>query len=47
MIEDVEIGYRMTKSTLNSKGVILEPAWYYRYGGTWIILPFEQKGVDR
>ncbi len=46
-IEDLEIGYRMTKSTLNSKGVILEPAWYYRYGGTWIILPFEQKGADR
>ncbi|MFJ5624489.1 YycH family regulatory protein [Peribacillus loiseleuriae] len=44
VFEDLEIGYQMTKST---NSVILKPAWYYRYGGAWIILPFEQKGADR
>ena len=46
-IEDLEIGYQMTKSPLNSNFVNLEPAWYYRDGGAWIILPFGQEGVDR
>lgn len=46
-IEDLEIGYRMTISPDSSKSVILEPNWYYRYAGTWVILPFEQKGADR
>ncbi|WP_028393808.1 YycH family regulatory protein [Bacillus cihuensis] len=44
-IEDLEIGYRMT--TINSKSVNLVPTWYYRYAGTWIILPFEHEGEDR
>ncbi|KMY52120.1 YycH family regulatory protein [Peribacillus loiseleuriae] len=47
VLEDLEIGYQMTKPTPDSKSVILKPAWYYQYGGTWIILPFEQKGEDR
>jgi regulatory protein YycH of two-component signal transduction system YycFG len=45
-IEDLKIGYRLIQSPSETKIVILEPAWYYRYGGTWVILPFEQTGGD-
>ncbi|MBS4207135.1 two-component system activity regulator YycH [Bacillus sp. FJAT-50079] len=46
MIEDLLIGYRLRKDPNKSKVLILEPSWYYLYGGSWIRLRSEDIGGD-
>ncbi|WP_409306115.1 YycH family regulatory protein [Peribacillus sp. SCS-155] len=44
-LEDIQIGYTMTKDPTQPKWVVvLEPAWYYRYGGTWVAFPVKKLG---
>ncbi|WP_234396979.1 YycH family regulatory protein [Bacillus massiliglaciei] len=47
-LKDVTIGYRLSNSSMDPKKlVILEPAWYYRTGDTWLQVPFETPGGDQ
>ena len=45
-IEDVTIGYKLSIVPLDKKLVLLEPAWYYRSGGDWLMVPFDESGGE-
>ncbi|RFU67283.1 hypothetical protein D0469_15420 [Peribacillus saganii] len=38
--EDITIGYKLSRDSRESRLILLEPAWYYRYGGNWGPIPF-------
>ncbi|MCA1065606.1 two-component system activity regulator YycH [Rossellomorea sp. AcN35-11] len=44
-VEDVIVGYKMTRdaSETNSKFLVFEPSWYYKYDGNWLRLPLKDK----
>lgn len=44
MLEDLVIGYRLLRDEENDKVMILEPSWYYLYGGTWVRLITDYSG---
>ena len=46
LLEDLSIGYRLSKDTNNSKVLVLEPSWYYLYAGSWLRLDPEFLGGD-
>jgi regulatory protein YycH of two-component signal transduction system YycFG len=35
LLEQLVLGYEMTKDTNEKKLILLEPAWFYRYNQTW------------
>ncbi|MEC1521881.1 two-component system activity regulator YycH [Neobacillus niacini] len=35
LLEQLVLGYRMSKDTSENKLILLEPAWFYRYNQTW------------
>ncbi|PLS15763.1 hypothetical protein CVD28_20900 [Bacillus sp. M6-12] len=39
--EDIAIGYKLSIDPKESRLILLEPAWYYRYGGNWGPIPFK------
>ncbi|MEK3888851.1 YycH family regulatory protein [Bacillus sp. FSL K6-3431] len=46
MLEDLLIGYNLVKDTANPKVLVLEPSWFYLYGGSWLRLTLEDVGGD-
>ncbi|WP_041086318.1 YycH family regulatory protein [Jeotgalibacillus soli] len=44
LLEDVIIGYHMTRDIENSILYTLEPMWYYKYKGSWQQVPIEGGG---
>ncbi|RFU68079.1 YycH family regulatory protein [Bacillus sp. V59.32b] len=45
-VEDVRIGYKLSNDPTEPV-IYLEPAWYYRYGGTWTVLPLIEPGGEK
>lgn len=41
LLQDLVLGYRLSRDTTNEDVVELEPTWYYLYGGTW--MPFDME----
>lgn len=35
LLEGLAIGYRMTRDVTDSRLIVLEPAWHYKYNGVW------------
>jgi regulatory protein YycH of two-component signal transduction system YycFG len=35
LLEDLRLGYQMENDPKEPKLIVLEPAWFYRYNGTW------------
>ncbi|MGG1481982.1 two-component system activity regulator YycH [Bacillus smithii] len=44
LLEDMEIGYQLIRSPQTPKILILEPAWYYKYGESWFPLTNKNSG---
>ncbi|BCB06076.1 YycH family regulatory protein [Bacillus sp. KH172YL63] len=42
-IEDITIGYKMTRDPNESRKLIFVPSWYYKYDGNWLRLSLEGK----
>lgn len=38
LLQNMVIGYRLSKDSSNPKVVVLEPSWYYLYAGSWLRL---------
>lgn len=45
-LQDLVVGYRLSKSSSDDKFVTLEPAWYYRSGDNWTIVSFAVPGGE-
>lgn len=45
LLQDLVLGYRLSLDTTDDNLVVLEPTWYYLYGGAW--LPFDMEEVGR
>jgi len=45
-LQDLVVGYRLSKPSSDDKFVTLEPAWYYRSGDTWAIISFAEPGGE-
>ena len=45
-VEDVTIGYKLSISPLDKNLILLEPTWYYRSGGDWLTVPFDESGGE-
>jgi regulatory protein YycH of two-component signal transduction system YycFG len=43
-LEDLTVGYQITRDSSQPKIIILEPSWYYRYGGSWLVFPLANLG---
>lgn len=43
-VEDLTIGYKLSISPLDTNLILLEPTWYYRSGGDWLTVPFDESG---
>lgn len=43
-LDDIRVGYKLSRDPLEPELVILEPSWYYLYGGTWTALPLIKPG---
>lgn len=43
-VEDVTMGYKLSISPLDTNLILLEPTWYYRSGGDWLTVPFDEPG---
>ncbi|RFU62486.1 YycH family regulatory protein [Peribacillus glennii] len=41
-LEDIRVGYKLSRDPLEPKLIVLEPSWYYLYGGTWTVLPINK-----
>lgn len=41
LLEDLLIGYKLSKDPVNPKVLVFEPSWYYLYGGSWLRLSAE------
>jgi regulatory protein YycH of two-component signal transduction system YycFG len=44
LLEDLTIGYHLTRDVEEPKIISLEPAWYYRYDGVWNRVSFQKRG---
>ncbi|MGJ7911117.1 YycH family regulatory protein [Neobacillus sp. LXY-1] len=44
LLEDLVLGYRMGVDSQESKVILLEPAWFYRYDKTWGQITMEDLG---
>ncbi|KPL57849.1 YycH family regulatory protein [Rossellomorea vietnamensis] len=42
-VEDIAIGYKMTRDPNESRKLNFEPSWYYKYDGNWLRLPVDDK----
>lgn len=42
-VQDIVVGYKMTRNPEDSRKLNFEPSWYYKYDGNWIRLDTEQK----
>lgn len=45
-LEDITIGYKLSMAPLDDNLMFLEPAWYYRSGGDWLAVPFDEAGGE-
>lgn len=45
-LDDMRVGYKLIKSSPDTQIIVLEPAWYYRYSGTWGLVPVEKTGGE-
>ncbi|CAH0344912.1 two-component system activity regulator YycH [Bacillus sp. CECT 9360] len=45
-VEEVRVGYKLSKDPTEPV-IHLEPAWYYRYGGTWTVVPLNEPGGEK
>jgi regulatory protein YycH of two-component signal transduction system YycFG len=43
-LEDLVLGYRMSKDSKESQLINLEPSWFYRYDNTWAQITTEELG---
>ncbi|HEY9577166.1 MAG TPA: two-component system activity regulator YycH [Pseudobacillus sp.] len=43
LLEDMTVGYELLPDPQSSKILVLEPAWFYKYGGHWKYLSFTEK----
>ncbi|KMY55890.1 MULTISPECIES: YycH family regulatory protein [Bacillaceae] len=43
LLEDMTVGYQLLPDPQSSKILVLEPAWFYKYGGHWEYLSFTKK----
>ncbi|MDQ0220967.1 hypothetical protein ELQ35_21555 [Peribacillus cavernae] len=46
-LEDVKVGYKLSKDAVYPKLIHFEPSWYYRYGGTWTALRPNRPGGEK
>jgi regulatory protein YycH of two-component signal transduction system YycFG len=44
LLEDLVLGYRMERDKEENRLILLEPAWFYRYHGTWGEITMEELG---
>jgi regulatory protein YycH of two-component signal transduction system YycFG len=44
LLEDMVLGYRMDRDSKDNRLIVLEPAWFYRYDGTWRQITMEDLG---
>ncbi|USK70303.1 YycH family regulatory protein [Peribacillus asahii] len=45
-LEDITIGYKLSMAPLDDNLMFLEPTWYYRSGGDWLAVPFDEAGGE-
>ncbi|KAB7707604.1 hypothetical protein F9802_07630 [Bacillus aerolatus] len=43
LLEDMAVGYQLLPDPQSSKILVLEPAWFYKYGGSWQQLSFTEE----
>ncbi|RJS60946.1 two-component system activity regulator YycH [Bacillus sp. PK3_68] len=43
LLEDMAVGYQLLPDPESSKILVLEPSWFYKYGGRWKHLSFTEK----
>ncbi|CAM4197993.1 YycH family regulatory protein [Lederbergia lenta] len=46
LLEDIMIGYKLAIDPENPKVFVLEPSWFYLYGGSWLRLTIDDTGGD-
>ncbi|WP_163102563.1 YycH family regulatory protein [Peribacillus alkalitolerans] len=44
LLDDLVVGYKLSRDPLEQKIISLEPAWYYRYDGAWNRVIFPKRG---
>lgn len=44
LLEDLVLGYRMERDKEENRLILLEPAWFYRYHGTWSEITMDELG---
>jgi regulatory protein YycH of two-component signal transduction system YycFG len=44
LLEEMVLGYSLERDTDENKLIVLEPAWFYRYGKTWGQITMEDLG---
>ncbi|MCJ7842864.1 two-component system activity regulator YycH [Lederbergia sp. NSJ-179] len=44
LLQDLVLGYRLSKDSTTESVVTLEPSWYYLYAGTWMRFDMEELG---
>ncbi|MCA0151340.1 two-component system activity regulator YycH [Rossellomorea vietnamensis] len=42
-VDDIAIGYKMTRDPNESRKLNFEPSWYYKYDGNWLRLSIDDK----
>lgn len=42
-VEDIAVGYKMTRDPNESRKLNFEPSWYYKYDGNWLRLSVDDK----
>lgn len=47
LLEDLTLGYKMGKDPKEPRLIVLEPAWFYRYNGTWGQVRLDYLGGER
>ena len=45
-LEDLTIGYTLSIAPLDANLILLKPKWYYRAGGDWLVVPFDESGGE-
>ncbi|PLT36020.1 YycH family regulatory protein [Bacillus sp. V5-8f] len=41
-LEDIRIGYQLSRDPQEPKLIVLEPSWFYLHGGAWTVLPIKE-----
>ncbi|QPA30930.1 YycH family regulatory protein [Thermaerobacillus caldiproteolyticus] len=47
LVNWITVGYELVKDPEREKVIILKPAWFYLYGGTWREVPMEELNKER